>query len=74
MPAQSPRLPVYHHFILLVWEERDVEGNHMAWRFSLQDSQKEMRIGFKDLDELKFFLKKWMEKPSEENSPKENVK
>lgn len=66
MPVPSPsRQPVYHHFILLVWEECDAEGRHLVWRFSLQDSQKEMRIGFKDLDELKSFLKKWMEKPSE---------
>lgn len=66
MPVPSPsRPPVYRHFILLVWEECDAEGRHLVWRFSLQDSQKEMRIGFKDLDELKSFLKKWMEKPSE---------
>ncbi len=66
MPVPSPSRPlVYHHFILLVWEECDAEGRHLVWRFSLQDSQKEMRIGFKDLDELKSFLKKWMEKPSE---------
>ena len=63
MPVPSPsRPPVYHHFVLLVWEERDSEGRHVTWRFSLQDSQKEARIGFKDVDELKAYLESWMKK------------
>ena len=33
----------------------------MTWRFSLQDSQKEERIGFKNLNELVAFLERWME-------------
>jgi hypothetical protein len=61
---KSPR---YHHFVLLVWEERDAEGRHVTWRFSLQDSQKEERIGFKNLDELTAFLERWMKSSSEEN-------
>ena len=40
-------------------------GRHLAWRFSLQDSQKETRIGFKNLEELKAFLERWMKDPSE---------
>jgi hypothetical protein len=60
------RPPVYHHFILLVWEERDANGQHLAWRFSLQDSQKEARIGFKDLEELTAFLERWMKSSSKE--------
>lgn len=72
MPVSSqPRPPVYHHFILLVWEECDVMGRHLVWRFSLQDSQKEARIGFKDLLELTAYLEKWMNPSSDENSPKE---
>ncbi|HNE69742.1 MAG TPA: hypothetical protein PLE39_15280 [Anaerolineales bacterium] len=58
------RPSVYHHFILLVWEECDVMGRHLAWRFSLQDSQKETRIGFKNLEELTVFLERWMKDPS----------
>ncbi|NOH02653.1 MAG: hypothetical protein HND47_12195 [Chloroflexi bacterium] len=65
--VSQARPPRYHHFILLVWEERDAEGRHIAWRFSLQDSQKEKRIGFKDLGELAAFLERWMESPSEKS-------
>jgi hypothetical protein len=60
------RPPVYHHFILLVWDERDADGQRLAWRFSLQDSQKEARIGFKNLEELTAFLGRWMKSSSEE--------
>ena len=70
VPRQS-RPPVYHHFILLVWEERDVDGRHVTWRMSLQDSQKEMRIGFKNLEELTMFLETWLKDSSENNLPKE---
>jgi hypothetical protein len=67
------RRPVYHHFVLLVWEERAAEGSHMAWRFSLQDSQQEARIGFKNLDELITFLERWMEFRSEDDSNKKET-
>ncbi len=70
MPSLSP--PRYHHFVLLLWEERDANGCHIAWRFSLQDSQKEARIGFKSLEELNLFLEKWMKDSSEDKLPKEN--
>ena len=69
MSVQSPR---YHHFVLLVWEERDSTGRHSTWRFSLQDSQKEARVGFKNMEELITYLKKLMEPESEIISPKEN--
>ena len=69
MSVQSPR---YRHFVLLVWEERDSTGRHSTWRFSLQDSQKEARVGFKNMEELITYLKKWMEPESEIISPKEN--
>ena len=59
--------PQYHHFVLLVWEERDANGQHVTWRFSLQDSQKEERIGFKNFEELTAFLERWMKTSSEEN-------
>jgi len=62
------RPPLYRHFVLLLWEERDAEGRHVTWRFSLQDSQKEARIGFKNIDELAAFLKRWMESSSENSS------
>lgn len=68
------RPPQYHHFVLLVWEERGVDGQHEAWRFSLQDSQKEERIGFKSLNELTAFLESWMKDSSEDNSKKEMTK
>lgn len=68
----NARSPVYHHFVLLVWEERDSAGRHVTWRFSLQDSQKEARIGFKDIDELKAYLESWMKKSIVNISPKEN--
>ena len=68
----NARSPVYHHFVLLVWEERDSEGRPVTWRFSLQDSQKEARIGFKDIDELKAYLESWMKKSIVNISPKEN--
>ena len=70
------RPPRYHHFVLLLWEERDADGQHAAWRFSLQDSQKEARIGFKNLEAVVVFLEQWMKSSSEINSsesfPKEN--
>ncbi len=71
MPDLSP--PRYRHFVLRLWEERDAEGRHAVWRFSLQDSQKEARIGFKNLEELVAFLEQWMKDSSENNSAeKEN--
>lgn len=70
----QPRPPRYRHFVLLAWEERDAEGHCQTWRFSLQDSQKEARIGFKSLDELTTFLEKWMKDSSEGNSKKEMTK
>jgi hypothetical protein len=57
------RPPVYRHFVLLVWEERDSDGNRLAWRFSLQDSQQEARVGFGNLEELKTYLEQWLEAP-----------
>ena len=70
------RPPQYHHFVLLVWEERGADGQHEAWRFSLQDSQKEAWIGFKSLNELTTFLETWMKDSSESNDdlPKEMKK
>lgn len=65
--SQSRR-PRYHHFVLLLWEERDTNGQHLSWRFSLQDSQKEERIGFKNINDLTAFLERWMESPSEDDS------
>jgi hypothetical protein len=57
MPVLSNvRSPMYHHFVLLVWEECDSQGRHVTWRLSLQDAQKEVRIGFKNVDELKTYL------------------
>ena len=74
MPEISQaRPPQYHHFVLLVWEERDANGQHVTWRFSLQDSQKEARIGFKDLNELTAFLEKWMKDSSEDDSSKKEM-
>jgi len=68
------RPPLYHHFVLLVWEERGADGQHVTWRFSLQDSQKEARIGFKNLEELTAFLESWMKESSEDDSKKEMTK
>lgn len=68
------RPPHYRHFILRVWEERGADGQHEAWRFSLQDSQKEARIGFKNLEELTAFLESWMKDSSEDSSKKEMSK
>lgn len=68
MSVQSPR---YHHFVLLVWEERDSTGRHSTWRFSLQDVQKEVRVGFKNMEELITYLKNWMELETKIISPKE---
>lgn len=70
----TARPPQYRHFVLLVWEERGADGDHAAWRFSLQDSQKEERIGFKDLNGLTAFLEQWMRDLSEDNSIKEMSK
>ena len=62
------RPPRYRHFVLLAWEERDADGTRAAWRFSMHDSQKEQRIGFKNFDELTKYLEQWLEapQPSEE--------
>ncbi|MBI3165899.1 MAG: hypothetical protein HYZ24_14545 [Chloroflexi bacterium] len=65
--------PRYHHFILLLWEERDAEGRRVTWRLSLQDSQKEARIGFKNLEELTAFLEGWMKDSSEYDSNKKEM-
>ena len=67
------RPPRYHHFVLLLWEECGVDGRHIAWRFSLQDSQKEERIGFKNLGELTAFLERWMKSSSEDDSNKKEM-
>lgn len=64
----QPRPPRYRHFVLLAWEERDAEGHCQTWRFSLQDSQKEARIGFKSLAELTAFLEQWMKESSDQIS------
>ena len=72
--SSQVRPPKYHHFLLLVWEERGADGEHAAWRFSLQDSQKETRFGFKDLEELTAFLESWMKDSSEDSSQKEMSK
>lgn len=69
----QPRPPRYHHYILLMWEERGADGSHAAWRFSLQDSQKEARIGFKNLEELTAFLEKWMNDSSETDLSKKEM-
>ncbi|MBI5824140.1 MAG: hypothetical protein HZB18_08950 [Chloroflexi bacterium] len=79
MPESTQaRPPRYHHFVLLLWEERGADGQHVTWRFSLQDSQKEARIGFKNLEELTAFLDGWMKSSSEDDSnnisPKEKIK
>lgn len=75
MPNYSePRPPRYHHFVLLVWEERNSEGRHLAWRFSLQDPQKEARIGFRNLQELTKFLEQWMKDSSEDDLSQEKIK
>jgi hypothetical protein len=64
--SQTPQKPLrYHHFLLLVWEERDDLGRHVTWRFSLRDSQKEKRIGFKNLAELTAYLEQWMKDSSD---------
>lgn len=74
MPEISQtRPPHYHHFVLLVWEERDTNGQHVTWRFSLQDSQKEARIGFRNLEELTAFLERWMKDSSEDDSNKKEI-
>ncbi|NOT04195.1 MAG: hypothetical protein HOP27_06310 [Anaerolineales bacterium] len=67
------RPPRYHHFVLLVWEERNAEGQHVTWRFSLQNSHKEERIGFKNLNDLTVFLERWMETSSEDDSNKKEM-
>lgn len=72
--SSQVRPPKYHHFLLLVWEERGVDDQRSAWRFSLQDSQKEARIGFKSLDELTTFLEKWMKDSSPLNIDLPNKK
>ena len=69
----QPRPPQYRHFVLLVWEERGADGQHEAWRFSLQDSQKEARIGFKSLNELTAFLENWMKESSKDDSSKKEM-
>ncbi len=67
------RPPQYHHFVLLVWDERDASGQHQTWRFSLQDSQKEARIGFKNIEEMIAFLECWMKDSSEADSSKKEM-
>lgn len=65
---ETPKIhpPGYHHFVLLLWEERDTVGQHVTWRFSLQDPRKEGRMGFKNFEELVRYLDRWMKSSSEE--------
>jgi hypothetical protein len=59
------RGPRYHHFVLLLWEERGADGRHSTWRFSLQDSQADTRVGFTDIKDLQAFLERWMKDADE---------
>ena len=54
----------YQHFILLLWQEHNGQGN---WRISLLDPKTEVRIGFKTLEELTAFLDQWMKTSSVNN-------
>lgn len=42
----------------------DARPDQPVWRISLEDPQKEARIGFKNLEELTAFLEKWMAESS----------
>ena len=64
--TSQARPPRYHHFILLLWDERDPSGRHVTWRFSLRDTDKDERVGFKNLEELTDFLEKWMKSSFED--------
>jgi hypothetical protein len=68
MPDFEPHPPRYHHFVLLLWEERDLDGLHVAWRFSLQDPHEKVRIGFKNIEGLTAYLEGWMKDSSENNT------
>ncbi|NUQ39357.1 MAG: hypothetical protein HUU23_16570 [Caldilineales bacterium] len=59
MPGQSER-PRHRFFILGLWMQPDARPDQPVWRISLEDPQKEARIGFKNLQELTAFLEKWM--------------
>jgi hypothetical protein len=49
--------PVYRTYILRFWEERSpIEDKANAWRFSLEDTDTNVRHVFNDLDGLFVFL------------------
>ena len=44
-------------YVLIGWEERSSScGRPAVWRFSLEDTRAEQRVGFGSLDELMAFL------------------
>jgi len=44
-------------YVLTAWEERKASAERPAvWRFSLEDTGAQRRLGFRDLDELTAFL------------------
>jgi hypothetical protein len=70
-----PEKPVrYHHFILLIWEERDNQGQHLAWRLSIQESHQEARIGFKNIEELSRYLERWLSAAPPNCLPQQDTK
>ena len=59
----------YHSFILTLWFERGSDSvNPGRWRFSLQDPQTAVRLGFTELNEVVHYLEGWMaERPPNEH-------
>ena len=51
--------PVYRTYILRFWEERSPSENKAAaWRYSLEDTETNVRHVFNDLNGLIVFLKR----------------
>jgi hypothetical protein len=60
LPFERPKPTLYRSFVLHIWREgRVASGEQPIWRMSLEDPHSAERIGFKGIDELVAFLKRW---------------
>jgi hypothetical protein len=55
----------YYSYLLRFWQ--DTEEGRMVWRFSLEDSQSQVRRGFPNLEVLYSFLRNIIEAESSQN-------
>ena len=50
--SEKNSLPRYQFFLVVMWEERDHDGNLNAWRFRLEAPAQKAQWGFTDIEAL----------------------